>query len=68
MGDRWFPRYHPFSGGMTATPAGDRSAPEQEVSADAVEERWPPAMRLIFMIGAATLCWAILGVLLYLLW
>jgi hypothetical protein len=70
MNDRWLPRYNPDSGRVSATVAErGRSAAEREPSENSeAEERWPTALRLLFMIGAAALCWVILGLLVYLLW
>jgi hypothetical protein len=70
MNDRWLPRDNPDSGRASATVAErGRSTAEQEPSENTeAEERWPTALRLLFMICTAALCWVILGLLVYLLW
>ena len=69
MTDNWYVRHNPTSGGIAATAAGNdrRAAPLGTVERGPEDDRWPYGARVLFMVGAAAFCWAVIGLIVYLL-
>lgn len=70
MSDNWFVRGNPTVGGIGVTTAADDRCmvPPDTAERGPEDDCWPPGARILFMVGAAAFCWAIIGLAVYLLW